>query len=150
MKPIYQSIHSVDREKGLAGDCYRACVASLLECSLDDVPNFMDGFPNVDEFNVRVETYLRGHGYGRASFAYDGDLLMGGVLAMMAEMARDVYYIFSGQSPRGTDHAVIALNDAIIHDPNRGEPPLVGPLSTGHWLIEILTPMIAPTRKDSR
>lgn len=39
MKPVYQEFISGD---GVIGDCFRACVASLLDADIQDVPHFLE------------------------------------------------------------------------------------------------------------
>ena len=37
MKPVFQTrMH--DPDKGIIGNCFRACIASILECGIDDIP----------------------------------------------------------------------------------------------------------------
>lgn len=48
MKPVYQTIVSAP---GVVGNCWVACIASLLEISIEDVPHFLElyGSAAVDE-----------------------------------------------------------------------------------------------------
>jgi hypothetical protein len=39
MKPVMQTVFATE-EKPKQGDCFRACIASLLELAIDDVPDF--------------------------------------------------------------------------------------------------------------
>jgi hypothetical protein len=39
MKPIDQEFMH-DPEKGIIGDCFRACIASILELDINEVPHF--------------------------------------------------------------------------------------------------------------
>jgi hypothetical protein len=45
MKPVMQSIEH-DPSAGLIGDCFRACVASVLELELNEVPHFCESWDN--------------------------------------------------------------------------------------------------------
>lgn len=46
MKPVYQIITEPGK-----GDCWRACIASILELEINEVPNFVGQFHDNPEFN---------------------------------------------------------------------------------------------------
>ena len=142
MKPVLQRFRTVNEAENIAGDCYRACVASIMELDLEEVPNFNEGFPDGDTFHRRVSEWLAPRGFGKAMFAIGDDLDLPGLLEFMADWSPNCYYILGGTSPRGFDHAVVGLNDKIVHCPNENDPPLVGVLGAGHWEVSVLTPFI--------
>jgi hypothetical protein len=41
-------------EEGRYGDCFRACVASLMELPAEAVPHFCDGNPGWEVFNRKL------------------------------------------------------------------------------------------------
>ena len=108
MKPVMQTI--MDNKKG---DCFRACVASIFELPIEEVPNFVDvptdskhgWWPAVIQFFVE-------RGYYPLPFEI-GDFTSGGWALP------EGYQIISGESPRGNwDHAVVAKDGKIVHDPH--------------------------------
>lgn len=58
MKPVQQTIFS----KNL-GDCFRACVCSILEIDICDMPNFWEQTQDGDIFWNRVNDWLFPRGY---------------------------------------------------------------------------------------
>ena len=91
------------------GDCFRACVASILDLSIESIPNFMKEGP--DKFLYNLDNWSKNIGY----------LLLD---VEMEDISRfkDSYLIATGLSPRGKDknhlHAVIYLNEEMVHDPH--------------------------------
>ena len=85
------------------GNCFSACVASLLELSLDQVPYFMDHEDWFSEFLKWLDQY----GYWAIPIPLTNSWKPNG------------YCILSGKSPRGNfDHSVVANGLTIIHDPH--------------------------------
>lgn len=94
------------------GNCFSACVASILEISIDDVPQFMVGvwLDNLRDWcaarGLRA-TYWPSRGWAEAN----GEKFLG---------VPTGYSIMTGESPRhpGVFHSVVALDGAMVHDPN--------------------------------
>lgn len=112
MIPIYQTIM-----KPPLGNCMQACLASLFEVPLEDVPNFMDG-PH-DSWWERycdwmVSNYLlqplRLNVEGKQGEDEEGTYWM-----------PRGYHMIQGKSPRGDyDHVVVGYKGEIVHDPFLG------------------------------
>ncbi len=102
MKPVDQTVFGVP-----GGNCFSACVASLLEISIDDVPYFMDADSWFDAFNE----WLRPRGL------YAFVMTLSGM--PRAELAKHIpgYVIVGGQSGRGS-HAIVGLGGRNVHDPH--------------------------------
>ena len=104
MKPVFQTTFKPELGPG-AGNCHAACIASLLELPLAEVPNFMEIID--DDERVRAETKWWARRGFCLLYVEDGSDLVG--LG---------YHIAIGDSPRGDWlHEVIANGTAIIHDP---------------------------------
>lgn len=88
------------------GNCWSACVASLLELPIEDVPYFLDDWP--EKFNRWIEA----RGFYAVTIA-DERFVPGG------------YCIIGGHSPRGIPHAVVGCRDRIVHDPHPSREGLV-------------------------
>jgi len=121
MIPVNQTISNSKN-----GDCVRACVASLLECNIEFIPNFMG---NSNE------------GYAQAVKKW-GDKL--GIIVL--DIATDNVDIFQGihvmafgKSPNFEDcqHAVIYCDGELSHDPSPSKKGLLGdPLGYTVFMIK--------------
>ena len=96
------------------GNCFSACVASMLEIPLDAVPYFMG---RGGEWFTYFEEWLQPHGYYPVCFN-DANYRPQGL------------YILSGKSPRGDFlHSVIARGLDVVHDPHPSRAGVeLGPL----------------------
>ncbi len=121
-----------DPANGVFGDCQRACIASMLDLRLEEVPHFADGWPSSDVFAKRLNDFLRLFDMVGIHIAYIGELDR--VMDCIALNNPGVYYTLSGSSSRGFDHCTIALGSEIVHDPavNPGNAhSIVGPCADG-------------------
>lgn len=111
----------------IEGNCFTACVASLLELSLDDVPWFMT--PDDGRWLERLQAWCGTRGlaakYWPARGWCDEDPEARPFLGVPTGLA-----IMSGESPRnaGVFHAVIARAGALVHDPNPSRAGVLGEL----------------------
>lgn len=116
MIPVEQEF-AHDPDNGVYGDCFRACLASLLELPISEVPHIMHDNPPVEVYRQRTNSFLAEH---------DLFLFTVGGLWDFEEwrstncIIRDVYHIISDRSPRFPDafHAVIGKNGEVVHDPH--------------------------------
>lgn len=112
MKPQDQTVFGDGSDGAEPGDCFRACVASLLDVSVADVPNFVaserwwDALVDFLEPRRVFPIILR---------PTEGNLYI----------PDGVHYIASGQSPRGFRHAVVFRDGAMVHDPHPSKAGLV-------------------------
>lgn len=122
------------------GNCFAACVASMLECSIDHVPNFYEGTKRemtwiarkwlLEKFNLTiVSTYLQRHGNNSFIGATPGMFFILGI---------------ESRHYRELSHAVIAkvCEDGqtfeVIHDPNpinKMEKHPWGEYAVGYFMI---------------
>jgi hypothetical protein len=109
VKPVFQ-----DRYGSIDGNCFEACLASLLELPLGGVPEL--GGDDVYEDNLA--RFLAGQGclYVLVRGPSNPEL---GILTAMFKQG-DVYHTIEGVSPRGGPHAVVGLNGRAAHDPHEG------------------------------
>lgn len=88
------------------GNCFAACVASLLEMPIDDVPNFCN-LPG--DWEAEFNRWLRPFG-------------LYALTVQMNDWRPPGLHIMAGKSPRGASvkemHSVVAQGDAIVHDPH--------------------------------
>jgi hypothetical protein len=89
------------------GNCYAACLASLLDLPLWMVPPFEDMFGRGGEYHKRTQEWL-GRMFGLQ--LEDTDDLCS------AELPE--FYMASGPGARGVHHAVIYSGGKLVHDPH--------------------------------
>lgn len=104
------------------GNCFEACIASVLELSLDDCDIYPDGIDsgsgncrrqNKNWWNVFLE-WIRERGYEPLY-----------ILHNEVRRAPKGYSIVSGLGPRGLDHATVGLDGEIVHDPHPSRAGLI-------------------------
>lgn len=103
MTPVMQSkLYAGDAIHN--GNCFAACLASLLELPLWAIPPFEDMFARSD-WMERVQWWLL-HMFSRTLVRIDGD----------SQPCK--FYIASGMSARGVRHSVIYSDGQMVHDPH--------------------------------
>lgn len=94
------------------GDCFSACLASILELPLTQVPRFCELEP--ERWPAAISVWLRIRGLAYVEMTYDAE--WGRIAA--PELG---YWILTGGSPRMDSlHSVVALGEGIVHDPMPG------------------------------
>ncbi len=112
MKPVTQTTFGDKR-----GNCYAACIASLLEIPLDGVPNFCFEAKSESRWMNEVQDWLKEQGWGIAMMLFPKlDSIKETIYVGM--FPKDCHYIISGKSPRGLLHSVIGRDGKIVHDPH--------------------------------
>lgn len=130
LKPVDQTRFVPDK-----GNCFAACVASLLELNIDDVPNFV--FLEPDWIKATQE-WLAGRGLGMlALFTHEA-----GYFGNLYPLPAGLLCIIGGKSPRGDfGHAVVARAHAwkfdVIHDPHPSRAGLAGEPERVYFLIPL-------------
>lgn len=136
MKPVFQTVFS-NPENTTYGNCFAACVASILELDLADVPELSAG--DHTDTNARwlrtLNDWLR-----TKDMAY---LEIGSLPPDdYAYLNISTYHIVVGPSPRGSyNHAVVGLNGKIVHDPH----PDGSGLLDGAWLHGLFLKISSPS-----
>lgn len=111
MKPVYQTTHGAG-----IGNCMAACIASILECDVESVPNFCARW---HYWQAAMNDWLRGYfGLSLVTISWPPS-------EMLTAFPRGGYVILSGKSPRfDCSHAVVGrirLEDGqavVVHDPH--------------------------------
>lgn len=109
MRPQRQTVFSPTE-----GDCMAACLATLLEVDLVDIPNFCALYP-ADRWYCEMVEWLRGRGYGVVSFETDRP-----PSTYFVGLPVDAVYIAGGRSPRhpGKHAVLIDGSGALVFDPH--------------------------------
>jgi hypothetical protein len=105
------------------GNCFEACIASILEVSIEDIPDFHKGIAPDD-----------GPGYWERVHEWCKDKPFGLISVTLQEghdplkFFHDTWVIASGPSPRRKEewqlHAVVWRNGEIVHDPHPSQQGL--------------------------
>lgn len=115
-------------ELKIIGDCYRTCIACLLDMHPLEVPHFMAS--TWGDWETRK--WLKPRGLMviemRCELVYNGWLL--------DREDIDLFHIMCGMTERGLMHAVVGRNGKVYHDPH---PSRAGLLSATH--MEFLIPL---------
>lgn len=129
--------------RGLYGDCYRCCFASILELSAEEVPHFCHDAPGGEVMFQRATEWLRTRGLWLVTLPCDGTMSPAQVLKIVADYNPGVYYIFSGCSKPGLGHAVVCLGDSVVFDPAADRPGVVLPCDNGVYFVEFIASAVA-------
>jgi hypothetical protein len=123
-------------DAGITGDCFRACIASLLDLSIDNVPHFYDGTndgPQTPEQTEAIRSWFAARDMILIETAWS--MTVEEALAFSAERWPGLHIVMGGRSPRGVNHVVIIRNGKMVHDPHPDEAGIVGPTDDGFtWL----------------
>lgn len=119
MKPVKQTkMH--DLENSTNGNCFAACLASILECAIDELP----------EFEEQGDSFLE------AVFAWckENDIEMVCAINRYPPLG---YSVLVGRSPRSNclQHAVIAFDGEPVFDPHPDGNYLAGAV-TEWWTFK--------------
>lgn len=102
MKPVDQTTFGVP-----GGNCMSACIASILELPIEEVPYFMGNDIRGGAWKLKLKVWLAERG------------LYPLFITPVAEIYIPRYHIMQGKSPRGRGtHAVVAKGDRVVWDPH--------------------------------
>ncbi|NQT33228.1 MAG: hypothetical protein HQ594_06125 [Candidatus Omnitrophica bacterium] len=102
MKPVFQT-----KFGKLEGNCFSACIASILECSIEEIPCFLE--PKGTWYQKYKKWLVQYNLDFVAISNWEGET---------KPYCPDVYCIVSGMSPRNLMHSVVFLKTEMVHDPH--------------------------------
>ena len=116
MKPVMQTV------TGTSGNCFSACLASILELPIEAVPNFCDAGDDDSSYWNACRAWLRQFGLGIITLTFTD-------AAQWRHLRLSGYHIVSGPSPRleGMHHATVWHDGAMVHDPHPDGTGIVAP-----------------------
>jgi hypothetical protein len=128
MIPVTQTKVVVKNKKEeliIRGNCFAACIASLLELPISEVPNVETLFHIQGNYWQEVMlTFLNSKGYDLCTddrfrvFHDDNYGVTEGKRQEWLLQCNNKYYLVSGKSNRGVNHIVIYQNGKMVHDPH--------------------------------
>jgi len=115
MIPVYQTRYGPrKRDKDLGGNCFQAALASILELTLEEVPDFCNIYSiETEEWYSQYITWLNKKGLTSLTFALTKDWNLKHL------NLKDCYLLVTGKNKNGVNHCVIYRNAQPIHNPNR-------------------------------
>ena len=122
MIPVHQQ-SLYDPESDTGGDCWRCCIASILELPADDVPDFVNEHGN--RYVAATREWLKERGLWFIETRYHGNF--------------PGYMIASGPSPRDKSvfHSVVWKGADMAHDPHPSGEGIYGPVYEWTLLVPI-------------
>lgn len=136
MKPVMQT-----KLGSPGGNCFPACVASLIELDIDDVPDFCNNDDEDYDWAPDLSEWLRPRGLDCAVTT----VLDGGFPKYWR-----LYWIAGGQTETGAWHCVVYRGQEPVHDPHPGkcgldkltDAVLLVPVDLAEW-VPRNEPMVA-------
>lgn len=110
MKPVKQTRLNIPDVQ--SGNCWPACVASLLEIPIDDVPPPPLPGKSWAPYWRSFRSWAARRGLALIEVAGDSSFVEA------SEGAEALYWIATGRSPRGVRHSVVMRGAKMVHDPH--------------------------------
>lgn len=111
-------------------DCIAACLRTMLDD--DEVPHFFKKGEDSEKAWLELRTYLR----KKSKYLYI-DVCDFEPFEFMAFNNPDIPYMLL-HSSNGENHAVICINDKVVHNPAHIPSGVDGPTESGYWFICVL------------
>lgn len=142
MKPVDQTVFDDTK-----GDCFRACIASLLELPIEEIPNFVES----EDMTGSAKKWLKERGLTVMPMSFFNPEEPSHVFFDFQS-----YCIIGGTSPRKDAkgnhkrHAVVGKTKGwgleIVHDPHPSREKL---LNWGHWWVWFIVPTLDITNSKT-
>ncbi len=135
-------------DKGEIGDCFRTCIACILDLEPEDVPHFSAthfGKPDEEYGDLTwadVRNWLFARNLDITTVGTPGDWSLQQILEVAGSWCGpEVCYLLFGKSRNNSDHVVVCQNANIIHDPSIDRSGIVGPSEDG-WSVAYFIPSV--------
>ena len=136
-----QQLIKHDPENDKYGDCFRTCIAIILDEDPEVVPHFCD--PNqFDDRKKVLRKFLHARDLDVQTTMYPGEISFEDVLFTTGHYNPDIPMIVTGKSKRGVNHCVVIMNGEVFCDPfdgtDRPDPFISCAEPTGMWWVETI------------
>lgn len=126
MRPVPQRITDHDPTRGLYGDCFKCCLASVLELPYEDVPNFF-AYPGEDPWpgwDACIEWLDQ-----RGLFLFYQSLRADALDSMLVRRWLNGHHLMFGRAKGLPDssHCVVALRGREVFNPHPNRSLVFGP-----------------------
>lgn len=135
----YQKFRQHDPENGMFGDCHRTCMAMLLGCDRDKIPNFGEHYLDMEKWDEMLNGFLDSLGLFEVNiaFKFDEGTTFDEARTHFVYIARNQPFLMGGTSINGTNHSIAIDCDGKVFDPQGRSPALIGPSSDGHYWFTV-------------
>jgi hypothetical protein len=99
-------LHNDEDDDAPSGNCLQACIASILEMDIDEVPHFVER-KSADWFDVMNQWLID-----------NAECYLLPLNQWMRDFTPHGYALASGDSPRGIPHSVVVCDGVVVHDPH--------------------------------
>ncbi len=126
-------------EEGIIGDCWRTCIACILDLQPDAVPHFVEHHwnePDATKSLKILREYLAPRNLSYVEFPYNCSLEE--LLTSAGYTLPEVHYILSGTSANKCNHSVVAKGNKIVWDPAIDDSGIIGPMDDGYYWIGLI------------
>jgi hypothetical protein len=134
------------------GDCWRACLATIIDRPGHELPNFMHCAQGetYDDGIRRAQEFLRPHGLTIFTTYISAGWPLERVLERFSKPSPGAAIILSGMSiaDPNTAHAVVVLDGSVVHDPSGAGICAPARCSCGDpsckdtwWMIDVVAPL---------
>ena len=104
MKPVFQTIYGDG-----VGNCFPACIASVLEIDLEGIPNFCTVYKS--RWQGELNKWLHQFGLGSLTVAFQDDFIP----------IQKGWCLAAGPcGPEGVMHSVVMKDMKMVHNPHEG------------------------------
>lgn len=120
------------------GDCYRTCVAALLDLPADDVPHVFSHGQDGPTAHAAMGAWLAARGQRLIWMAFGATTTLDEICTTIEAYNPGLPAIIGGLSRPGCGHFVVAQHGVVACDPAPGshkEAPLIGPHDDGMWVV---------------
>lgn len=121
------------------GNCFAACLASLLGLPLAEVEGYQSGLDTTEAVEARWWGQLQGWLKARGLIALQLAFANGETPEQFTYGRPELRYIANGKSPRGEwDHSVVFCDGELEHDPHPSGSGLEGSPSSFTLIVPLL------------
>lgn len=121
---------------GVYGDCFRTCIASVLDLHPAEVPHVFDKHhDDGDAAMAKMNEWLGGRGLRAIWIAYQGDTPRSRLLSILGDMNPGLPFLLGGQSRPGVGHFVVCMDGEIVSDPSPTPTGDLAPHDDGLWHV---------------
>lgn len=132
MIPVKQTKFVFHNDNGIMvqrGNCFAACIASLMECPITDVLNVEELYV-LPDWQIILQRWLNEHKWGwhtNMNFDYFHDKITHNSIEgdLFRKKNKDELYLVSGNTVRGVQHICIYKAGILIHDPHPSNVGLI-------------------------
>ena len=134
MKPVNQTLFGDGSEGTDYGNCFIACLATILEYPLRKIPHFCEDKKHwFQHCNIWLSEF--GLSFFECRFTAPAEVEISYFSNHWG------YHLIGGESPRGIQHWVVGKEGKIVHDPHPSKTGLIGePTDWSYGLILVRDP----------